>query len=59
MKCYSSDEPALGLKAMYVKVIVLPKRDLNYKLKLISNDDWCKKKKKQKQKGLNFSRPLR
>ena len=59
MKCYSSDEPALGLKAMYVKVIVLPKRDLNYKLKLISNDDWCKKKKKKKEKGLNFSRPLR
>ena len=25
MKCYSSDEPALGLKAMYAKVIVLPK----------------------------------
>ena len=59
MKCYSSDEPALGLKAMYVKVIVLPKRDLNYKLKLISNDDWCKKKNKKKKKGLNFSRPLR
>ena len=57
MKCYSSDEPALGLKAMYVKVIVLPKRDLNYKLKQISNDDWRKKKKKKK--GLNFSRPLR
>ena len=57
MKCYSSDEPALGLKAMYAKVIVLPKRDLNYKLKLISNDDWCKKKKKEK--GLNFSTPLR
>ena len=50
MKCYSSDEPALGLKAMYAKVIVLPKRDLNYKLKLISNDDWCKKKKKKKKK---------
>ena len=52
MKCYSSDEPALGLKAMYAKVIVLPKRDLNYKLKLISNDDWCKKKKKKK--GFEF-----
>ena len=48
MKCYSSDEPALGLKAMYAKVIVLAKRDLNYKLKLISNDDWCKKKKKKR-----------
>ena len=50
MKCYSSEEPALGLKAMYAKVIVLPKSDLNYKLKLISNDDWCKKTKKNKKK---------
>ena len=38
MKCFSS-EPALRLKAIYAKVIVLPKRDLNYKLRLISNDD--------------------
>ena len=29
-----------GFKAMKAKVIVLPKRDFNYKLKLVSNDDW-------------------
>ena len=29
-------------KAMCTKVIVLPKRDLNYKLKLVSNEDWEK-----------------
>ena len=27
-------------KAMNAKVIVLQKRDLNYKLKIVSNDDW-------------------
>ena len=32
-----------GFKAMNAKVIVLPKRDLNYKLKLVSNEDWQKK----------------
>ena len=32
-----------GFKAMNAKVIVLPKRDLNYKLKLVSNEDWEKK----------------
>ena len=32
-----------GFKAMYAKVIVLPKRDLNYKLKLVSNEDWEKR----------------
>ena len=31
-----------GFKAMNAKVIVLPKRDLNYKLKLVSNKDWGK-----------------
>ena len=30
-------------KAMNAKVIVLPKRDLNYKLKLVSNEDWEKR----------------
>ena len=29
-----------GFKAMNAKVVVFPKRDLNYKLKLVSNDDW-------------------
>ena len=43
MKCYSTDEPGEGFKAMNVKDIVLPKRDLDYKLKLVSNDDWLKK----------------
>ena len=37
-----------GFKAMGTKVIVLPKHDLNYKLKLVSNED-CEKK------NLNFS----
>ena len=32
-----------GFKAMNAKVIVLLKRDLNYKLRLISNEDWGKK----------------
>ena len=32
-----------GFKAMNAKVIVLPKRDLNYKLKLVSNEDWEKR----------------
>ena len=32
-----------GFKAMNAKVIVLPKRDFNYKLKLVSNEDWQKK----------------
>ena len=27
-------------KTMNAKVTVLPKRDLNYKLKIVSNDDW-------------------
>ena len=39
-----------GFKAMNAKVIVLPKRDLNYKRKLVSNENLEKK-------GLNFSRP--
>ena len=38
-----------GFKARNAKVIVLPKRDLNYKLKVVSND-WLKK-------GLSFSEP--
>ena len=29
-----------SFKAMNAKVIVLPKRDLNSKLKIVSNDDW-------------------
>ena len=40
-----------GFKAMNAIVIVLPKRHLNYKLKLVSNEDW--------EKGLNFSGPQR
>ena len=32
-----------GFKAMNVKVIVLPKRNLNYKLKLVLNEDWGKR----------------
>ena len=32
-----------GFKAMNAKVIVLLKRDLNFKLRLISNEDWGKK----------------
>ena len=32
-----------GFKAMNAKDIVLPKRDLDYKVKLVSNDDWLKK----------------
>ena len=32
-----------GFKARNAKVIVLPKRDLNYKLKVVSND-WLKKR---------------
>lgn len=27
-------------KEVNAKVIVLPKSDLNYKLKIVSNDDW-------------------
>ena len=38
-------------KAMNAKVIVLPKRDLNYKLKLVSNEDW--------EKRFEFSGPQR
>ena len=38
-----------GFKARNAKIIVLPKRDLNYKLKVVSND-WLKK-------GLSFSGP--
>ena len=32
-----------GFKAINTKVIVLPKRDLNHKLKLVSNEDWEKR----------------
>ena len=32
-----------GFKAMNAKVIVLPKRGLNYKLKLVSSEDWEKR----------------
>ena len=32
-----------GFKAMKARVIVLPKRDLNYKLKQVSNEVWEKK----------------
>ena len=32
-----------GFKSMNAKDIVLPKRDLDYKVKLVSNDDWLKK----------------
>ena len=32
-----------GFKAMNAKVIVIPKRHLNYKLKLVSNEDWEKR----------------
>ena len=32
-----------GFKAMNSKVVVLSKRDLNYKLKLVSNEDWEKR----------------
>ena len=32
-----------SFKAMNTNVIVLPKRDLNYKLKLVSNEDWEKR----------------
>ena len=32
-----------GFKAMNAKVIVLLKRHLNYKLKLVSNEDWEKR----------------
>ena len=32
-----------SFKAMNTNVIVLPKRDLNYKLKLVSNEDWAKR----------------
>ena len=38
-----------GFKAMNTKVFVLPKRDLNYKLKLVSNEDW------EKRSGLSYS----
>ena len=30
----------LLIKMMNAKIIVLPKRDLTYKPKLVSNDDW-------------------
>ena len=30
-------------KAMDAEVIVLPKRDLKYKVKILSNNDWWKK----------------
>ena len=32
-----------NFKAMNAEVIVLPKRDLKYKLKILSNNDWWKK----------------
>ena len=32
-----------GFKAINTKIIVLPKRDLNHKLKLVSNEDWEKR----------------
>ena len=32
-----------SFKAMNTNVVVLPKRDLNYKLKLVSNEDWAKR----------------
>ena len=32
-----------GFKAMNAKVIVSPKLDWNYKLKLVSNEDWEKR----------------
>ena len=34
---------ARGFKAMNAKVTVLPKRELNYKLNLVSNQDWEKR----------------
>ena len=40
-----------GFTAVNVKVIVLPKRDLIYTLKLVLNEDW------EKQSHLNFSGP--
>ena len=44
LKCYLSDELVWRFfKAMGTKVIVLPKHDLNYKLKLVSNEDYEKK----------------
>ena len=39
LKRYSSGNRREGFYAMNVKVIVLPKRDFNFKLKLESNDD--------------------
>ena len=32
-----------NFKAMNAEVIVLPKRDLKYKVKILSNNDWWKK----------------
>ena len=32
-----------GFKAMNAKLVVLPKPNLNYKLKPVSNEDWGKK----------------
>ena len=32
-----------NFKAMNAEVIVLPKRDLKYELKILSNNDWWKK----------------
>ena len=44
LKCYSSDEPARGFlvgdECRSHCFIVLSKRDFNFKLKLVSNDDW-------------------
>ena len=43
LKCYSRDEAVREFKSDECKVIVLPRRDLNYKLKLVSDEDWEKK----------------
>ena len=45
---------------MNVKVIVLPKRNLNYKLKLVLNEDWGKRfvTSKTRLTSHSFSDPL-
>ena len=49
-----------GFKAMNVKVIVLPKRNLKYKLKLVLNEDWGKRfvTSKTLLTSSSFSNPL-
>ena len=49
-----------GFKVMNVKVIVLPKRNLNYKLKLVLNEDWGKRfvTSKTRLTSPSFSDPL-